>query len=230
MDWSPSLELLIVEVLELRQQRIPFHLFAPPGPPGRAASGRRCRPAAATWAVPGPAGVVPSIRVGLDTWSVTGSIARTGLPRGGRVLGASGVGGPLWWRRSGIGATHASPLRLVREAAGHGCMAGLCTGRGSGRAGAWLGVGSVYLQHCGVCHGANGEGQHGVFPSLARNPNLADTAKVLGTVLDGRPGTAMPPWRGRLSGEEIVAVVNYIRTSWGNDFGTVAPEDVAARR
>ncbi|CAF0701732.1 Cytochrome c class I [Candidatus Methylacidithermus pantelleriae] len=89
---------------------------------------------------------------------------------------------------------------------------------------------ALYAQHCSVCHGPSGKGQPGVFPALAGNPNLADTDLVLNTILHGRPGTAMPPWGPRLSDEEIAAIVNYIRSSWGNDFGTVTREDVAAKR
>ena len=40
----------------------------------------------------------------------------------------------------------------------------------------------------------------------------------------------MPPFGNRLSDEQIAAVAQYIRNSWGNDFGPVTPKDVADTR
>ena len=38
--------------------------------------------------------------------------------------------------------------------------------------------------------------------------------RMIGAVLHGRPGTAMAPWGGQLAGEEIEAVVDYIREAF----------------
>ncbi len=89
---------------------------------------------------------------------------------------------------------------------------------------------AIYAQHCATCHGPEGQGQGEVFPALAGNPNLADTQMVVDVVLHGRPGTAMPPWGQQLSDEEIAAVVNYILSAWGNDFGQISVDDIAAQR
>ncbi|NPA07335.1 MAG: cytochrome c [Chloroflexi bacterium] len=89
---------------------------------------------------------------------------------------------------------------------------------------------TIYAQNCASCHGPDGQGQGDVFPALAGNQNLADLEMVMDVVLHGRPGTAMVPWGQQLSDEEIAAVINYILNSWGNNFGTVTPEDIAARR
>ncbi len=89
---------------------------------------------------------------------------------------------------------------------------------------------AIYQTNCASCHGPEGQGMGDVFPALAGNPNLADTEMVLDVVVNGRPGTAMPAWGGQLSDEEIAAVINYVLSSWGNDFGSVTPEDVARFR
>ncbi|HHB90631.1 MAG TPA: cytochrome c [Anaerolineae bacterium] len=89
---------------------------------------------------------------------------------------------------------------------------------------------AIYAENCATCHGPNGEGQGDVFPALAGNANLADTEMVIDTVLHGRQGTAMPPWGNQFNDEQIAAVINHVLSSWGNSFGSVTPEDVAAKR
>jgi mono/diheme cytochrome c family protein len=89
---------------------------------------------------------------------------------------------------------------------------------------------AIYAEKCASCHGPNGEGQGDIFPALAGNANLADVDMVIDTVLHGRQGTAMVPWGDQLSDEQIAAVINHILSAWGNDFGSVTPEDVAAAR
>ncbi len=89
---------------------------------------------------------------------------------------------------------------------------------------------AIYAQHCVACHGPEGQGQGDIFPALAGNQNLADLEMVVDVVLHGREGTAMVPWGEQLTDEEIAAVVNYILNAWGNSFGTITAEDVAARR
>jgi len=89
---------------------------------------------------------------------------------------------------------------------------------------------ALYAENCASCHGANGQGQGDIFPALAGNAELADTDMVLNTVIHGREGTAMPVWGDQLDDAQIAAVITYIRSAWGNDFGAVTPEDVAAKR
>jgi cytochrome c55X len=55
------------------------------------------------------------------------------------------------------------------------------------------------LKHdCGSCHGMTRKG--GLGPALLPE-NLRDFPPefLVTTILDGRPGTPMPPWRGELS-------------------------------
>ncbi|GFO81429.1 MAG: hypothetical protein A49_10560 [Methyloceanibacter sp.] len=85
----------------------------------------------------------------------------------------------------------------------------------------------VYRQgRCYVCHGALGYG--GVGPQFRGHDNLKDDKHVVGAILDG-PGE-MPAFADTLTNEQIAAVSTYIRTHWGNDYGSVTPDRVAEIR
>jgi mono/diheme cytochrome c family protein len=79
---------------------------------------------------------------------------------------------------------------------------------------------------CVACHGREGGG--GIGPALADNPNLETVEAPVAQVLFGKG--RMPAFGNRLSNEEVAAVVTYIRTSFGNDFGEVTVEEVAEVR
>jgi mono/diheme cytochrome c family protein len=66
---------------------------------------------------------------------------------------------------------------------------------------------------CVGCHGANGEG--GVGPALAGNPEVDDATYVVNRIIHG--GGIMPAFGDQLSDEEIAAVATYVRNSWGNE-------------
>ena len=71
------------------------------------------------------------------------------------------------------------------------------------------------LKHdCGSCHGMTRKG--GLGPPLLPE-NLLDRPRSLmvNTVLDGRPGTPMPPWRGQLTGQEVRWLVEVLRKGEG---------------
>jgi len=40
----------------------------------------------------------------------------------------------------------------------------------------------------------------------------------------------MPAFGGQFDDQQVAAIVTYIRNSWGNDFGPVSPDEVAAKR
>jgi mono/diheme cytochrome c family protein len=73
---------------------------------------------------------------------------------------------------------------------------------------------AVFHRHCASCHGPDGKGNASIH-----TPNLTDPKwqasltdeQILTTIKNGRPGTIMPAWDGKLSGEEIHAVESYIR-------------------
>ena len=71
------------------------------------------------------------------------------------------------------------------------------------------------LKHdCGSCHGMTRKG--GLGPPLLPD-NLRGRPPMLmeNTVLDGRPGTPMPPWRGLLTEQEVRWLVEAIRRGDG---------------
>lgn len=85
----------------------------------------------------------------------------------------------------------------------------------------------IYKQSgCVVCHGGFGTGGFG--PKLAGDPLLVIEPFVTAQIILGRG--QMPPFGDKLSDEQIAAVAQYIRNSWGNDFGPVTPKDVADTR
>lgn len=99
----------------------------------------------------------------------------------------------------------------------------------------------TYSNTCAGCHLANGEGLPGLFPPLVGDPVVLDPdptehirivlAGAQGGEIDGVTYTAaMPGFAAQLSDEEVAAVVNHERTSWGNDAPTVTVEDVARVR
>ena len=69
----------------------------------------------------------------------------------------------------------------------------------------------VFSANCAACHGADGAG--GIGPKLKPNTFVGGNsdAAVLAVVQNGRPGTAMPSWSGRLSAAQMDAVVALLR-------------------
>jgi mono/diheme cytochrome c family protein len=85
----------------------------------------------------------------------------------------------------------------------------------------------VYLQaRCYACHGNDGGGTLG--PALAGDRVLSIPTYVISQILIGRG--EMPAFADKLTDQQIAAVAEYIRNSWGNHFGPVKPEDVAQAR
>jgi mono/diheme cytochrome c family protein len=77
-----------------------------------------------------------------------------------------------------------------------------------------------YARNCSVCHGENGEGA--VWGREGFNPPPVDfteeratqglsRARMIASVIHGRPGTAMVGFGNRIPREEIEAMVDYIR-------------------
>ena len=88
----------------------------------------------------------------------------------------------------------------------------------------------IYGANCVACHQATGQGVPGAFPALAGSKVVnGPPVDQIKTVLNGRPGTAMPAWK-QLSDTDIAAVIDYTRTSWGNKGEPVQPKDVKANR
>lgn len=89
----------------------------------------------------------------------------------------------------------------------------------------------VYEAICQGCHMPTGEGATGAgqFPALAKNSNLETPDYPIYIVLHGLNG--MPGFGGHLDDEQISAVVNYVRTNFGNSYEDKADAaQVAAAR
>ena len=90
----------------------------------------------------------------------------------------------------------------------------------------------IYGTTCVACHQANGSGLAAMkAPALAGNKVVTGAEPpVIDTVLNGRPGTAMAPFKEQFSDAEIAAVITYVRNSWGNKASDVQAAEVKARR
>jgi mono/diheme cytochrome c family protein len=89
----------------------------------------------------------------------------------------------------------------------------------------------LYVNVCRGCHMADAMGATGAgsFPSLANNPKLKEGGYVVDLVVNGR--RAMPSFADMMSDGQIAAVVNYLRTHFGNDYqDVVTAADVQAAR
>jgi mono/diheme cytochrome c family protein len=106
---------------------------------------------------------------------------------------------------------------------------------------------SLYLQYCAACHQPNGKGIPGFFPPLAANPLVVseDPGKIqeyLGRVIFGYHGGlmvdgqlysgTMPPvgYLECYHDSELLALINYQRTAWGNAAKPVTLSDLAKAR
>lgn len=101
-------------------------------------------------------------------------------------------------------------------------------------------LGRRVYANCQACHQADGSGVPGNYPPLAASPWVAgDPVTLAHIVLHGVQGEwiskgatfnqAMPGW-SHLSDDQIAAVLTYVRGSFGNDAGAVAPDLVLAAR
>jgi mono/diheme cytochrome c family protein len=97
--------------------------------------------------------------------------------------------------------------------------------------------GEVYLSACAFCHGVEGKGVAGQIPALAGSPAVTAEGpqNVIRVVLGGLEATngfaPMPAVGMGLTDGDIAAVVNYVRTSWGNKApATAEAGDVADLR
>jgi len=89
----------------------------------------------------------------------------------------------------------------------------------------------IFAANCAACHQANGKGVSGTFPALDGSKVVTGpSAAQIALVLDGKPGTAMPPWT-QLSDIDLAAVITYTRNSWGNRTGeAVQPSEIKTAR
>lgn len=78
----------------------------------------------------------------------------------------------------------------------------------------------LYRKYCSTCHGAKGEGNTTLGKSMSPPPRRFNDPKgmmeltrerVITSIRDGRPGTAMPAWKETLSADQIADLSDFIR-------------------
>ncbi len=106
---------------------------------------------------------------------------------------------------------------------------------------------ALYTLYCSACHAPDGKGaNNGAFPPLAKSPWLGGTAdRSIQIVLHGLQGEievptdkdphkiynlVMPPQGGALTDPQIVAILNYVRNSWGNKNKPILLNEVVKNR
>lgn len=99
---------------------------------------------------------------------------------------------------------------------------------------------ALFTKHCLVCHQADGSGVPGMFPPLTGTDKVLGPADTLISILIfginrplevkgvtySQPMPALP----YLKDTEIVAIINYIRTSWDNKAPAINVKDVVRVR
>jgi mono/diheme cytochrome c family protein len=89
----------------------------------------------------------------------------------------------------------------------------------------------LFSNICQGCHMPDAKGAigAGAYPALASNPRLAAAIYPITVVLHGQ--RAMPPFGEALTDEQIAAVLNYVRTHFGNRYkDLITPAAINARR
>jgi cytochrome c oxidase cbb3-type subunit II len=92
----------------------------------------------------------------------------------------------------------------------------------------------LYTANCQSCHQPNGEGLPGAFPPLKGSPIvLDDNPELLINIImngyDARPNYGVMPPVGtnvNLTAEEVTAIINHEKTTWGNNAEKLSPEEV----
>jgi mono/diheme cytochrome c family protein len=85
----------------------------------------------------------------------------------------------------------------------------------------------LFASVCRGCHMSDGKGAVGAgsYPSLVGDKNLHAGGYPVTVVVKGQ--RAMPPFGAMMSDDQIAAVVNYLRTHFGNNYqDAVTAEDV----
>ena len=99
----------------------------------------------------------------------------------------------------------------------------------------------LYNQQCAACHLADGKGHAPYIAPLVGNPVIQDTdpTSLINIVLNGSARVVvagmpdayrMPQFRVLMKDEEVAAVVNYIRSDWGNRGAAITGDQVAKIR
>lgn len=93
---------------------------------------------------------------------------------------------------------------------------------------------ALYAANCQSCHQENGEGLKGAYPPLKGSPIVASEdlelyVDIIMNGYDARPEYAAMAGVGtnmNFTQNEIAAIINYERSSWGNASKKVTPEEI----
>jgi mono/diheme cytochrome c family protein len=130
---------------------------------------------------------------------------------------------PIWRRRQRVAATLPGALWCLALC----CGAALAQSAAPPSSGPTLSSGTKFMQMtgedlfasiCQGCHMSDGNGAAGAaaYPSIANNKKLEASGYPVYVVVNGQ--RAMPPFGAMLSDDQVSAVVNYLRTHFGNDY------------
>ena len=100
---------------------------------------------------------------------------------------------------------------------------------------------AIFTDTCSACHGPDGTGVPGLFPSLQANAAVQsrDPTTLVRIILGGtravptpaRPTpVGMPSFAWKLNDDEVAAVATFVRNSWGNSAPAVSLAKVAKLR
>jgi mono/diheme cytochrome c family protein len=130
---------------------------------------------------------------------------------------------PIWCRRRWVAATLAGALLFLALCSGAALAQNAARPSSERR----LSSGYRFMQTtgedlfaniCQGCHMPDGNGASGAaaYPSIANNRKLEAGGYPAYVVVNGQ--RAMPPFGAMLSDDQVAAVVNYLRTHFGNDY------------
>lgn len=73
---------------------------------------------------------------------------------------------------------------------------------------------ALYVANCAPCHGDKQQGVSGLGPALTPQQlgGKAD-ADIRAVIANGKPGTVMSAWSGRLTSQQIDALVTFMKTA-----------------
>ena len=94
---------------------------------------------------------------------------------------------------------------------------------------------AIYAANCQSCHQENGEGLKGAFPALKGSPVVLDDNPelLINIIMKGynpREEYGVMPAIGtnnNLTADEIAAIINHERSSWGNRARSVSADEVS---
>ncbi len=92
----------------------------------------------------------------------------------------------------------------------------------------------LYANNCQACHQADGQGLPGAFPPLANSPvvtgdDLSVYVAIIMNGYDARPEYGAMPGVGTMmdfTADDVAAIINHERTSWGNNGNEVTAEEI----